>query len=158
MEAQNRLEGRYQRLYAQLLELLPKSRDGIAQMATVAALLHHKFPHYFWTGFYLLKDNRLVVGPYQGPLACQVLEGPEGVCWAGVRRRETVVVPDVHRFPGHVACDSRSRSEIVIPLFDNEDKERIWGVLDVDSRELGAFSQVDAHWLERITGLLDPVL
>ena len=110
METQNRLEGRYRRLYSQLRELLPKSQDGIAHMATVAALLHHKIPHYFWTGFYLLKAGRLVVGPYQGPVACQVLEGPEGVCWAGVRRRETVVVPDVHLFPGHVACDSRSRS------------------------------------------------
>ena len=126
-------------------------------MATVAALLHHKIPHYFWTGFYLLKAGRLVVGPYQGPVACQVLEGPEGVCWAGVRRRETVVVPDVHLFPGHVACDSRSRSEIVVPLFDAK-KDRVWGVLDVDSREPDAFSQLDALWLEKITGLLEPGL
>lgn len=157
METQNRLEGRYRRLYSQLRELLPKSQDGIAHMATVAALLHHKIPHYFWTGFYLLKAGRLVVGPYQGPVACQVLEGPEGVCWAGVRRRETVVVPDVHLFPGHVACDSRSRSEIVVPLFDAK-KDRVWGVLDVDSREPDAFSQLDALWLEKITGLLEPGL
>jgi L-methionine (R)-S-oxide reductase len=156
METQNRLEGQYRRLHSQLQELLPKSRDGIAHMATVAALLHFKLPHYFWTGFYLLKAGRLIVGPYQGPVACQVLEGPEGVCWAGIQRRETVVVPDVHRFPGHVACDSRSNSEIVVPLFNKEGG--VWGVLDVDSLQPEAFSLVDARWLEKITKLLDPDL
>jgi GAF domain-containing protein len=152
METQTKLDSRYERIYAQLRELLPKSRDRVAQMATAAALLHHKMPHYFWTGFYLLKHNRLVVGPYQGPVACQVLEGPEGVCWAGVHRKETVIVPDVHRFPGHVACDSRSQSEIVVPLFKEDGS--VWAVLDVDSRRLDAFSDVDTVWLEKITRLL----
>jgi GAF domain-containing protein len=154
MDAQTRLANRYERIYTQLRELLPKSRDGVAHMATVAALLHHKMPHYFWTGFYLLRQKRLVVGPYQGPVACQVLEGPEGVCWAGVHREETLIVPDVHRFPGHVACDSRSSSEIVVPLFTEDGK--VWAVLDVDSTRLDAFSDVDADWLEKITGLLRP--
>lgn len=154
MDQKTRLENRYRRIYTQLGGLLPKSRDSVAHMATAAALLHHKMPHYFWTGFYLLKNEVLVVGPYQGPVACQVLEGPEGVCWAGVQRKQTVVVPDVHRFPGHVACDSRSNSEIVVPLFRKDGS--VWAVLDVDSTRLDAFSEVDAAWLERITGLLAP--
>ena len=154
METQTRLGNRYERIYTQLQELLPKSRDIVAHMATAAALLHHKMPNYFWTGFYLLKHERLVVGPYQGPVACQVLEGPEGVCWAGVQRKETIVVPDVHRFPGHVACDSRSNSEIVVPLFRED--ESVWAVLDVDSIRLDAFSEVDAAWLEKIIRLLTP--
>ncbi len=154
METQTRLGNRYERIYTQLQELLPKSRDIVAHMATAAALLHHKMPHYFWTGFYLLKHELLVVGPYQGPVACQVLAGPEGVCWAGVHRKETIVVPDVHRFPGHVACDSRSNSEIVVPLF--REGGSVWAVLDVDSIRLDAFSEVDAAWLEKITRLLTP--
>jgi GAF domain-containing protein len=109
-------------------------------------------PHFFWTGFYILDKGELVVGPYQGPLACQVLEKNKGVCWAGIRRRQTVVVPDVQNFPGHIACDSRSRSEIVVPLFDQNNKP--WAVLDVDSQKLDAFSETDKLWLEKIAGLI----
>jgi L-methionine (R)-S-oxide reductase len=94
----------------------------------------------------------LTVGPYQGALACLVLEKKKGVCWAGVTRRRTVIVPDVHKFPGHIACDSRSNSEIVVPLFDA--KGKVWGVLDIDSREFNAFSEVDREWLEKIAGLI----
>jgi L-methionine (R)-S-oxide reductase len=108
--------------------------------------------HFFWTGFYLLHQGELVVGPYQGPLACLVLEKNQGVCWAGVLRRETVIVPDVHKFPGHIACDNRSNSEIVVPLFDA--KNEVWGVLDVDSREFSAFSEVDREWLEKIVRMI----
>ena len=154
METQTMLGNRYERIYMQLQELLPKSRDIVAHMATAAALLHHKMPHYFWTGFYLLKHERLVVGPYQGPVACQVLAGPDGVWWAGFNINETSVVRDVHRFPGPVACDSRSNSEIVVPLFRED--ESVWAVLDVDSIRLDAFSEVDAAWLEKITRLLTP--
>jgi GAF domain-containing protein len=121
-------------------------------MATIAALLHHKMPHYSWTGFYFLDRGELTVGPYQGPLACLVLEKKKGVCWAGVLRRETVIVPDVHQFPGHIACDGRSRSEIVVPLRD--EKTEVWGVLDVDSRSLDAFSEVDKEWLETIVRMI----
>jgi len=121
-------------------------------MATVASLLHHKMPHFFWTGFYVLREGNLVVGPYQGPLACQVLEKNKGVCWAGVKGKKTIIVPDVHKFPGHIACDSRSNSEIVVPLSD--DNGRIWAVLDVDSRRLDAFSDVDREWLEKIANLI----
>jgi GAF domain-containing protein len=153
MDDRARLEARYRRIFDQLAELLGKTPDPVAGMATIAAVLHHKMTHFFWTGFYVLKDGRLIVGPYQGPLACQVLEGPGGVCWGGVSGRKVVNVPDVHRFPGHVACDSRSNSEIVVPLFRDGE---VWAVLDVDSRLFNAFSDVDARWLVEITRLLCP--
>lgn len=121
-------------------------------MATVAALLHHKMPHFFWTGFYILIKGELVVGPYQGPLACQVLEKGKGVCWEGIQKRQTIIVSDVHAFPGHIACDPRSKSEIVVPLIEKEG--RVWGVLDVDSRQSHAFSEVDKEWLEKIVALI----
>lgn len=152
MLSPEKLAQRYQRLYRQLQELLTRCADPVARMATITALLFHKFPHYFWVGFYLLKDGDLVVGPYQGPLACQVLEKEKGVCWAGVLRKETIVVPDVHKFPGHIACDSRSNSEIVVPVFAVDGKVR--GVLDGDSTEFDAFSEVDKIWLEKIVALL----
>ena len=121
-------------------------------MATIAALLHHKMPHFFWTGFYMLFEGNLIVGPYQGPLACQVLEKEKGVCWASISRKKTLVIPDVHAFPGHIACDSRSNSEIAVPLF--EDIGSVWGVLDIDSKEFDAFSELDGYWLEKITKLI----
>jgi GAF domain-containing protein len=148
MEDKKKLEMRYSRIYCQLEELFSKTPDSIARMATTAALLHHKMPHFFWTGFYVLRDGDLIVGPYQGPLACQALEREKGVCWAGIKRKKSIVVPDVHKFPGHIACDSRSNSEIVVPLFAGARDP--WGVLDVDSTKFGAFSDVDRIWLEKI--------
>lgn len=152
MEKSENLARRYQRIYLQLDKLFSKTTNRTARMATTAALLHHKMPHFFWTGFYLLEKGELTVGPYQGSLACLVLEKGKGVCWAGVKRRETVIVPDVHKFPGHIACDSRSRSEIVVPLFNA--KKEVWGVLDVDSRSLDAFDAVDKEWLEKIVRMI----
>ena len=150
------LAGRYERIAAQLEELFhsgPKATsDPVARMASIAAVLQHKMPHFFWTGFYLLRDGVLVVGPYQGPLACAVLPAPEGACWAGVRDGATLIVPDVHSFPGHVACDSRSRSEIVVPLRDAAGA--VVGVLDVDSERPDAFGPVDRIGLERIVALI----
>ncbi len=152
MSSTDKLAQRYQRILLQLQDLLTKCNDPVARMSTVIALLHHKFPKYFWTGFYLLKEGDLVVGPYQGPVACQVLEREKGVCWAGILNKETIVVPDVHKFPGHIACDGRSNSEIVVPLFTADGTIR--GVLDVDSTQLDAFSEVDKVWLEKIVALL----
>jgi len=143
---------RYDRIREQLAGLLGRTPDPVARMATVVALLHHKMPHFFWTGFYRLVDGELTVGPYQGPLACQVRKKDEGVCWAGIRRGETILVPDVEQFPGHIACDSRSRSEIVVPWRDREG--RVIGVLDVDSDRLAAFDDTDREGLERIVALL----
>lgn len=114
-------------------------------MATACAVLHHKQPHFFWTGFYRLQDSELVVGPYEGPLACSELAGPQGVCWAAVTNGASVVVADVHAFPGHVACDSRSQSEIVVPVRDAHGN--IVAVLDVDSDRPAAFSDVDREGL-----------
>ena len=146
------LTDRYERIADQLAELFTKTADPTARMATAVAVLHHKMPHYFWTGFYRLLDGDLVVGPYQGPLACSVLKAPDGVCWAGVNRAEAVVVPDVEAFPGHVACDSRSRSEIVVPLRNAAGD--LVGVLDVDSSEPDAFGEVDRIGLERIMSMI----
>ncbi len=152
MEKAQSLSQRYARIYAQLEKLFLKTKNRISRMATIAALLHHKMPHFFWTGFYLLDKGDLVVGPYQGSLACLLLEKKKGVCWAGILRRQTVIVPDVHQFPGHIACDSRSNSEIVVPLFDK--KGKVWAVLDVDSRRFDAFTQTDKEWLEKIVALI----
>jgi L-methionine (R)-S-oxide reductase len=147
-----RLVDRYGRLHAQLQELFAKTSDPLARMATAVALLHHKQPHFFWTGFYRLLAGRLVVGPYQGPLACAVLPGPDGVCWAAVRSAAPVLVPDVEAFPGHVACDSRSRSEVVVPVFDHVGD--LAAVLDVDSDRPDAFTQSDVEGLTAIAALI----
>ena len=147
-----RLASRYERIADQLRDLYARNRDPIARMATMAAVLHHKMPHYFWTGFYRLQDDRLVVGPYQGPLACAVLEPPAGVCWACVQRGEPILVPDVHAFAGHVACDSRSQSEVVVPVRDQHG--RLVAVLDVDSAQPDAFSQTDQTALTTLVPLI----
>jgi L-methionine (R)-S-oxide reductase len=144
-------EGRYQRIYEQLTGLLMDKPNAIARMATIVAVLHHKMDNFYWTGFYLLDNGELIVGPYQGSLACIRLKKNTGVCWAGINRGETIIVPDVHKFPGHIACDSRSNSEIVVPLKDNEGK--IIGVLDADSKDYNAFDETDAKWLEKINTL-----
>ncbi|MFH1120179.1 MAG: GAF domain-containing protein [Bacteroidota bacterium] len=144
-------EGRYLRLYAQIADLMVKSPDKVSGMATIAAILYNKMDYFFWCGFYRVEGARLIVGPYQGPAACQILEG-RGVCIAAVEQQKTMVVPDVNRFPGHIACDTRSLSEIVIPVFDR--KGKITAVLDVDSKELAAFDETDAFHLEKIVSLL----
>ncbi len=145
-------EGRYGRIYTQLSELVLKSNNQSARMATIVAVLHHKMEYFFWTGFYLLDQGKMTVNIYQGPVACQILEKDKGVCWAAFNKNETVLVEDVHDFPGHIACDSRSNSEIVVP-FRNKTGEII-GVLDVNSSEKNAFSEVDARWLEKILELV----
>ena len=145
-------KGRYLRIQKQLEELLPRTSDPLARMASVCAVLHHKMDHYFWTGFYIHKAGKLVVGPYQGPVACQELEKDSGVCWAAVNSAEPVVVPDVHAFPGHIACDSRSRSEITLPVFDQHGE--IVAVFDVDSDRPDSFTEVDRVALEGILRLI----
>jgi L-methionine (R)-S-oxide reductase len=139
---------RYTRLEKQIAELFKKTRDLDARMATINAVLYHKMDGFFWVGFYLLKEGRLMVGPYQGPLACLELEKNKGVCWAGINQNQTIVVQDVHQFPGHIACDSRSKSEIVIPV-KNRDNQII-GVLDIDSNLLSNFDNTDVVYLENI--------
>lgn len=149
----NKKKGRYERIYNQLVDLMHKSSDKTARMCSVASVLHHKMKDFFWTGFYLLTaDGRLVVRTYQGPVACMELEKNIGVCWAGINFGNTQVVPNVEEFPGHIACDSRSKSEIVVPLRDKHGK--IVGVLDVDSDKLNTFNNVDKLMLEKIVDLI----
>lgn len=152
MSGQKRLE-RYQRVARQLEELLSKTDDRTAHCATAAALLHHKVPGVSWTGFYFLKNGELVVDAYQGPLACQVLERHAGVCWAAIDTDSTQLVADVHAFPGHIACDDRSRSEVVVPIHDREG--RPIGVLDVDSHRPSHFDEQDAAGYEAVVALLE---
>jgi L-methionine (R)-S-oxide reductase len=151
MDAERKRE-RYRRVAEQLRELFVSTSDPIARMATAAALLHAKMTGFFWTGWYLLNDGELIVGPYQGSLACLVLPAHQGVCWAGIDRGEALIVPDVHAFPGHIACDSRSRSEIVIPLRDRSGA--VVGVLDVDSERPAHFDETDREGLEAVAALI----
>lgn len=149
---EHKKDGRYSRIYKQLSELVLKSNNAQARMATIISVLHHKMDYFFWTGYYLIEDGEMTVNSYQGPVACQILAKNKGVCWAAFNKQETVVVEDVHSFPDHIACDGRSNSEIVVPLKNNYGK--VIGVLDVDSSEKAAFSEVDAHWLEKILDLI----
>jgi L-methionine (R)-S-oxide reductase len=142
----------YQRIYLQLNELLRKTGDIDSRMATISAVLHHKLRMVLWTGFYSLKNGELLVKTYQGPLACQVLKKNTGVCWTAVNEQKTIIVPDVHQFEGHIACDPRAKSEIVVPVRDKNGV--IIGVLDIDSKVLDRFDKTDAIELEKITGLL----
>ena len=145
-------KNRYQRIFDQLAGLLEPHNNQLAAMATINAVLINKFDYFFWMGFYLLQDGDLIVGPYQGPVACIKLKKDTGVCWAGIDQKKTIIVPDVHDFPGHIACDSRSNSEIVVPLKDKTGK--IMGVLDVDSKELNSFDESDKEGLEHILTLI----
>ncbi|PID95123.1 MAG: histidine kinase [Bacteroidetes bacterium] len=146
-------ESQYSRLFDQLKALLSRTDDRLARMATVASVLHHKISYFSWTGFYTLRENEMRVGVYQGRVACQVLPRDTGVCWAAYNQGESLVVEDVEHFPGHIACDPRSRSEIVIPLFDREGRK--YGVLDVDSTDPASFDEVDRHWLEKVVFLIN---
>ena len=136
----------------QLEKLLTEFNGPIARMATINAVLHHKMDYFFWTGFYLLREGELIVGPYQGPVACQLLAKDTGVCWAAINRGEPVIVKDVHEFPGHIACDSRSRSEITIPL--RNERNEIVGVFDADSKDIGSFDETDRDNLNTIIAMV----
>jgi len=145
--------GRWGRLLDQLAGLIGEVRDPLARRATAVALLHHKIPGVSWTGFYMLREGRLVVDVYQGPLACLVLRPHRGVCWAAIDQAGPVIVPDVSVFEGHVPCDERTRSEIVLPFRDG--KGTIIGVLDVDSRHLGHFTEEHAAGYAAVLRLLE---
>ena len=153
-----RRQARYDRIYRQLRTLIEgRSPNCIAAMATICAVLHAKMPHHSWTGFYLvIGEDELHVGPYQGAVACQVLKG-RGVCVHAVKSNAPVVVPDVDAFPGHIACDARSRSELVVPL-RRRGTDSIFAVLDIDSSQPGVFGEADIAPLERIVALLDPFI
>jgi GAF domain-containing protein len=141
--------------YAEVADEIASVLDGepnvTARMATVASMLASSFDHYFWTGFYVVdpsKERELVVGPYQGTLGCLRIAFGRGVCGAAAQTGQTQLVPDVHAFPGHIACDSRSESEIVVPVFDAAGK--LLAVFDVDSDKPASFDEIDQHGLETI--------
>lgn len=142
---------KYDRLYEQIKQYIVTTEDIWARLATIEAVLHHKMQTYFWTGVYVLMDGELIVRSYQGPVACQKLKH-QGVCWAAVSSGKTVIVGNVEEFPGHIACNAASRSEIVIPLRDKEGK--LFGCLDVDSDRLDAFDAEDEQGLVKILSLL----
>ena len=146
----NQKEQAYDTLIRQVKALVGDETDQIANMANVAALIHESFG-FWWTGFYRVEDSQLVLGPFQGPLACTRIPFGKGVCGTAWQQARTVVVPDVELFPGHIACSSESRSEIVVPLFRGE---TVYAVLDIDSRELNTFDSTDREWLEKIVALI----
>lgn len=143
-------EQRYVELFPQIASLLDGESDMVANLANVAAALKEAFD-FFWVGFYLVKEEQLVLAPFQGPVACTRIKYGRGVCGTAWKEGSTLVVPDVDAFPGHIACSSRSRSEIVVPLIK---EGMVWGVLDVDSAQLNDFNEVDDVWLNKIVELL----
>ena len=141
----------YELISRQIASLLEGETDAIAKMANVAAVLHGSFG-FWWTGFYRVAGEELILGPFQGPVACMHIPFGRGVCGTAWKRNETVVVPDVEAFPGHIACSSASRSEIVVPVHGADGS--VTAVLDIDSDRLATFDEVDAQWLEQIVCLL----
>ena len=141
----------YRLVAEQLAGLVEAERDGLANAANLSALLFESLPDVNWAGFYFLRDGELVVGPFQGKVACVRIAMGKGVCGAAARDRRTIVVPDVDAFPGHIACDAASRSEVVVPMVRGE---TLLGVLDVDSPRVGRFDHEDAVGLERIATVL----
>lgn len=141
---------KYGMLYRQLESLLEGEMDEIANMANTAALIHETFG-FWWTGFYIVKDGQLVLGPFQGPVACTRIPYGKGVCGTAWEQGGSIVVPDVELFPGHIACSSLSRSEIVVPIIRNGE---VVAVLDIDSKELACFDETDRIWLEKIATLI----
>jgi len=142
---------RYEQLLPQIKALIAEESDVISNLANVCAVLKYNMPGFFWVGFYFVKGGELVLGPYQGPVACTRIQIGKGVCGVAAKRRETIIVPYVDEFPGHIACSSLSRSEIVIPLFNGSE---VAGVLDVDSDSPDMFDDVDKRYMEELCGWL----
>ncbi|MES2678596.1 MAG: GAF domain-containing protein [Bacteroidota bacterium] len=144
-------EGRYKELVPQIKALIADENDAIANMANICAALKYGM-NFFWVGFYLVKDDQLVLGPFQGPVACTRISKGKGVCGTSWQKAQTIIVEDVEQFPGHIACSALSKSEIVIPLFDANKK--VIGVLDVDSDVLNSFDKTDELYLCEILKMI----
>lgn len=143
---------RYSTLYDQILSLVEGEEDIIANMANISSMIHLTFG-FWWTGFYRVNGNELVLGPFQGPLACSRIRFGRGVCGTAWKEGRTIIVPDVDKFPGHIACSSASRSEIVVPVFSRNTTE-VTAVLDIDSDRTDTFDDTDKVWLEKIALLI----
>lgn len=144
-------ESIYAQVEAEILSVTDGEYNTIANMASVSCLLNLAFEDYFWVGFYIVdpeKENELVIGPYQGTLGCLRISFDRGVCGAAAKTRKTQIIEDVHSFPGHIACDSQTNSEIVVPVFNKKDE--LIAVFDVDSTKLSTFDETDKLWLEKI--------
>ena len=150
--AQGGKEDKYRLLYSQIKSVTECEDDLIANMANVAAMIHETFG-FWWTGFYRVVGKELVLGPFQGPLACSRIPFGKGVCGTAWKNADTVIVPDVDAFPGHIACSGASKSEIVVPVFGT-DGSSIIAVLDIDSASYATFDEVDRIWLERIVSMM----
>ena len=148
-------EEKYEMLTSQIAALVDGEDDGVSVMANVSAAIQETMG-FFWTGFYIEKNGQLRLGPFQGSVACYRIDHGKGVCGTAYEERKTIVVPDVEQFPGHIACSSLSRSEIVVPYFD--DQQQVRGVLDIDSRELNTFDETDRKHLEAIVSIIAPVI
>lgn len=148
--AQGSKEERYALLLQQIASLVEAESDPIARMAQVAAMIHHTF-EFWWTGFYRVVGDFLVLGPFQGPIACTRIAYGRGVCGSAWQQRESIVVADVNSFAGHIACSSASQSEIVVPIIRNDE---VVAVLDIDSEQLATFDETDRLWLEKIVDLI----
>jgi L-methionine (R)-S-oxide reductase len=143
---------KYERVVGSAQALLSGETDLVANLANVCALIKAEFD-FWWVGFYLVKSGELVLGPFQGPVACTRIAKGKGVCGTSWAKSQSIVVPDVHQFEGHIACSAASNSEIVVPLMHNGE---VWGVLDIDSVEFGNFDETDRFYLEKIVGLIVP--
>ena len=143
-------EDQYLSLIPQIKGLIDGESDLVANLANIAAALKEQF-NFFWVGFYMVKADELVLGPFQGPVACTRIRKGRGVCGTSWAEANTIIVPDVEKFPGHIACSSISKSEIVVPLFKNN---AVWGVLDVDSDQYNSFDETDAQFLQEIVELI----
>ena len=148
------LKKKYISIIEQIKSLISDEEDIIAILSNVSAALYQTFK-WLWVGFYLVKNNELILGPFQGPVACFRIKKGEGVCGSTWKKRETILVPDVEKFPGHIACSSESKSEIVLPIFKNN---QTFGVLDIDSAEINTFDQTDKKYLEEIIKIIEKKL
>ena len=146
-------EEKYMDMVSGIRALIEGETDMIAVMSNVAAEIHQTMG-FWWTGFYRVIGDELVLGPFQGPIACMHIAYGRGVCGTAWKKAETIIVPDVEQFPGHIACSSQSRSEIVVPVFSHDDEKKVIAVLDIDSEHLATFDETDRKYLEEICGLL----
>lgn len=146
-------EEKYKELVEDIRSLIEGETDMIAIMSNIAADIHQTMG-FWWTGFYRVIDNELLLGPFQGPIACIHIAYGRGVCGTAWKKAETIIVPDVEQFPGHIACSSQSRSEIVVPVFSHDEEKAVIAVLDIDSEHLATFDETDRKYLEEICGLL----
>jgi len=148
-------EEKYQSLIPQIQSLVSDEKDIIANFANICAALKYNIDGFFWVGFYFNKGKELVVGPYQGPVACNRIKIPDGVCGTAVKERKTIIVDDINNFPGHIACSPDSKSEIVIPIFKENE---IFAVLDIDSDKLSNFDEIDKNYLEQLAFIISEII